>query len=56
MIQKAIFKDCKKLQGCRFAPYTGETVFIINEHDLITLYDEEIISDFYYIKRRLRIL
>jgi len=44
MVVKAIFKAGPKLDDCRFAPYEGETVFIIN--DDILIFDNEIIDDF----------
>lgn len=44
MIEKAVFKKCKKLEESRFAPYAGDTVFIIDRTYLI--HDEQIITDF----------
>lgn len=35
MIQQVIFKDCDKLQDCRFAPCAGETAFIIDNEYVI---------------------
>jgi hypothetical protein len=43
-IVKAIFKAGPKLDDSRFAPYEGDTVFIID--DDILIHDNEIIQDF----------
>jgi hypothetical protein len=50
-IQEAVFINCKKLDDSRFAPYAGDTVFIIN--DDILIFNDEIIEDFdveYYLE------
>lgn len=44
MIEKATFKECKKLDDCRFAPNVGEIVFIIDNDILI--HNNEVITDF----------
>ena len=44
MVQKAVFKDGPDLQGCRFAPYAGDLLFIIDRSILI--HNDEIIEDF----------
>ena len=46
MIQKATLKDVPMLQDSRFAPYVGETVFIIDRAYLIFPVEEEIVTDF----------
>jgi len=43
-IKKATFKRCRAIEDCRFAPYVGDTVFIVN--DDILIFEDEIILDF----------
>lgn len=44
MIEKATFKDGDLLQDSRFAPFAGDTVFIID--DCFLIFNDEIIIDF----------
>jgi len=43
-VVKAVFKAGAKLEECRFAPYEGDIVFIID--DDILIHEYEIIEDF----------
>jgi hypothetical protein len=51
MIKKAIFKSGAKLESCRFAPYAGDTVFIIN--DEILIFNDENEKGYVWIKPEL---